>query len=153
MDLKSIYDLMDKFDASKCAYIELETEGMFLKLKKPEACVKTMAPAMPMPAVSGAASPLNQPAVAEEKDMPLANAPKDTVKSPLVGVFYAAPSPEKEAFVQPGDKVKKGDILCLIEAMKMMSEVVAPKDGVIKEVLVENGTMVEFDTPLFEIQE
>lgn len=78
---------------------------------------------------------------------------EDMVKAPLVGVFYAAPSPEKPAFVQVGSRVEKGDTLCLIEAMKMMSEVVAPKSGVIREIFAENGAMVEFDAPLFAIQE
>ena len=80
-------------------------------------------------------------------------ADSDLVKAPLVGVFYAASSPDQQPFVQVGSRVEKGDTLCLIEAMKMMSEVVAPKSGVIKEIYVENGAMVEFDASLFAIQE
>ena len=71
----------------------------------------------------------------------------------MVGVFYSAASPEAAPYVSVGDYVNKGDVVCLIEAMKMMNEVVAHKSGVIKSVLVENEDMVEYDTPLFVIQE
>ena len=76
---------------------------------------------------------------------------KNTVKSPLVGIFYGRPSPEQESFVQPGTKVKAGDVLCIIEAMKVMNEIKANTSGVIQEVLVEDGEMVEFEQPLFTI--
>ena len=74
------------------------------------------------------------------------------MKAPLVGVFYEASSPEQDPYVKVGSRVSKGDTLCLIEAMKMMNEVAAPKDGVVKEILVENGDMVEYDAPLFIIE-
>lgn len=69
--------------------------------------------------------------------------------SPMVGTFYRSPSPEAKPFVQVGDTVKKGDTLCIIEAMKLLNEIEAEEDGVIKEVLVENGQPVEFGQPLF----
>ena len=71
------------------------------------------------------------------------------VTSPMVGTFYRSPSPEAKPFVQVGDTVKKGDTLCIIEAMKLLNEIEAEEDGVIKEVLVENGQPVEFGQPLF----
>jgi acetyl-CoA carboxylase biotin carboxyl carrier protein len=73
------------------------------------------------------------------------------VKSPLVGTFYRAPSPKSMPFVQEGQKVKKGDILCIIEAMKVMNEIKSEYDGTIKEILVENGKPVEFGQVLFII--
>lgn len=73
------------------------------------------------------------------------------VKSPIVGCFYESPSPEQKPFVAIGDKVKKGDILCVIEAMKVMNEITSPYDGEIKEILVSNEDMVEFDQPIFVI--
>lgn len=78
---------------------------------------------------------------------------KDTklVKSPIVGCFYESPSPDKPAFVKLGDKVKKGNVLCVIEAMKVMNEITSPYDGEIKEILVSNEDMVEFDQPIFVI--
>ena len=73
------------------------------------------------------------------------------VKSPLVGVFYAAPAPEAEPFVKVGDKVKKGDVLCIIEAMKLMNEITATHDGEIVDVCIQNGSVVEFGQTLFKL--
>ena len=74
------------------------------------------------------------------------------MESPMVGVFYAAPSPDSEPYVSVGSSVNKGDVLCLIEAMKLMNEVTAEKSGVITEVCVENGQVVEYGQPLFRIK-
>lgn len=71
------------------------------------------------------------------------------VTCPLVGVFYAAPSPNDAPFVSVGDSVKKGDILCIVEAMKLMNEITAEQDGIITEICVENGQVVEYGQPLF----
>ena len=76
-----------------------------------------------------------------------------TVKAPLVGTFYAAPAPGEAPFVSVGDTVKKGQTLCVLEAMKMMSEVPAPMDCVILEVLAKDGELVGFDAPLFRVRE
>ncbi len=73
------------------------------------------------------------------------------VKAPMVGAFYTAPSPQDEPFVKVGDTVEKGTTLCIIEAMKMMNEIVAQTDGVIKEICVENGAVVEYGQTLFYI--
>lgn len=74
------------------------------------------------------------------------------VKSPFVGTFYQSPSPDVEPFVKIGQKVKKGDTLCIVEAMKLMNEIEAEKDGVIKEILVNNSDPVEFDQALFVLE-
>lgn len=73
------------------------------------------------------------------------------IPSPMVGVFYAAPSPDAEPFVRVGDHVKRGDVLCIIEAMKLMNEIESEYDGVVKEILIENGQMAEYGQPLFVI--
>lgn len=73
------------------------------------------------------------------------------IVSPMVGVFYAAPAPDKGPFVKAGSRVSKGDVLCIIEAMKLMNEITSERDGEIVEVCVENGQVVEFDQPLFRI--
>lgn len=73
--------------------------------------------------------------------------------SPMVGVFYAAPTEDADPYVKVGDSVKKGDVLCMIEAMKLMNEVVAEKDGVIEAICVENGQFVEYGTELFRMKE
>ena len=75
-----------------------------------------------------------------------------SVKSPIVGVFYAAPAEKAESFVKAGDSVNKGQTLCIIEAMKLMNEIVAEEDGVISEVCVTNGQVVEYGTELFRIR-
>lgn len=73
------------------------------------------------------------------------------IRSPMVGVFYAAPTEDSEPFIKEGDHVKKGDTLCVIEAMKLMNEIPAEQDGVITGILVKNGQTVEYGTPLFQI--
>lgn len=90
------------------------------------------------------------------KEAPVASEPPQQregqdVLSPTVGVFYAAPSPESEEYVKVGSKVKKGDVLCIIEAMKLMNEIPAEFDGTVAEVYVGNGQVVEYDQPLFRI--
>ena len=75
-----------------------------------------------------------------------------TINTPIVGVFYAAPSPDSEPYVSVGKQVKKGDTVCIIEAMKCMNEIQAEEDGVIAEVLVNNGDLVEYDQPLFSLK-
>ena len=72
------------------------------------------------------------------------------ITSPMVGVFYAAPSPDSEPFIKIGDKIKKGDVLCIIEAMKLMNEITAEHDGEIIDICVENGQVVEFSQTLFK---
>jgi len=80
-------------------------------------------------------------------------AEEHVVKAPIVGTFYEAPSPEEDPFVEVGDSVSEGDVLCIIEAMKLMNEIECETSGTIKEVLVEDAEPVEFDQPLFVIEE
>ncbi|WMJ79180.1 acetyl-CoA carboxylase biotin carboxyl carrier protein [Clostridium sp. MB40-C1] len=76
----------------------------------------------------------------------------ETINSPLVGTFYASPAPDKEVYVSVGSKVKKGDTVCIVEAMKLMNEIESPYDGEIVEVLIENEAMVEYNQPLFKMK-
>ncbi len=97
----------------------------------------------------------------QETAVPPASAPLDDpgldfnaislVTSPMVGVFYAAPAPDQEPFVKVGSKVKKGDVLCIIEAMKLMNEITAEQDGEVVDICVHSGDVVEFGQPLFKI--
>jgi len=103
------------------------------------------APGVPPPAAPAAAA---APAPAAPAARDLSNAQK----SPMVGTFYRAPGPNAAAFVEVGQQVKAGDTLCIIEAMKLMNEIEAEKSGTVKEILVENGTPVEFGEPLFIIE-
>ncbi len=133
MELQEIYGLMDRFAASGLTALEWEKAGERISLRRETAAA---------PAVTAAPAPAAREA--EEKG--------EAVTAPLVGGFYAAPAPEEPPYVTPGAAVKKGDTLCLIEAMKMMSEVPAPADGVVEEILVQDGEAVGGGTPLFRIR-
>ena len=158
MDFEQILKLIDAVSASGLSGLELEENGMRLRLTSgnPEIFLQTPPMAsqpapVPAAAVSGqaAAEEIIQepktPAAAEEKGGEL-------VKAPLVGTFYAAPSEEAEAFVHLGDRVKKGQVLGIIEAMKLMNEIECEYDGIIDAVLVENEQVVEYGQPLFRIR-
>ena len=132
MTNQAIFDLMDRFQRSSIQTMKLSTQEFTIELSRggvpaSAAPVAAAAPAMPAPAPE---------------------ADGKVVTAPLVGTFYAAPAPEKPPFVRAGDRVKKGDTLCLIEAMKMMSEIPAPCDCVIEAVLKESGELVSFGEPL-----
>ena len=131
MELQQLYSLMDRFGASGLTALEWEHQGERVALRK-EAVVS-------VPAAVPAA-----PAEREEQS--------EVVSAPLVGVFYAASAPEESPYVTAGAQVKKGDTLCLIEAMKMMSEVPAPADCVVEEVLARDGEAVGVGAPLFRIR-
>lgn len=146
MSLNDIYELMEKFEHSSLASLELEVEEFSIKLGK-------AAPMPPMPTVAptGAASVPAAPA-----GVPAAAAAADSgnlIKAPLVGTFYRSASPEAEPYTAVGKTVKKGEILCLIEAMKMMNEIPAPFDCTVEQVLAEDGALVEFDQPLFSVKQ
>lgn len=102
-----------------------------------------------------AAAPVNAPMVRPTAAPVPTNITYKTVsfKSPMVGVFYAAPTEDAEPFVKVGDQISKGDTLCIIESMKLMNEVVAENDGIIEEICADNGQLVEYGTELFRIKE
>lgn len=106
----------------------------------------------PMPAPMG--MPPVCPPAAPQEDAPAAPAAVSGtwVKAPLVGTYYAAPSPESEPFVTVGKRVKKGDVLMIIESMKLMNEVLCEQEGTVAEILVQNGDAVEFDQPILRIE-
>lgn len=144
MDLRKIKTLIDLVRESGVAELEVNEGEDHLRI------VNTHGTASPLPAgtVLTDLSAFSVPAAAEAAPQPAVPAGKP-VTSPMVGTFYRSPSPEAKPFVQVGDTVKKGDTLCIIEAMKLLNEIEAEEDGVIKEVLVENGQPVEFGQPLF----
>ena len=122
----------------------LEVDGSHVIIERaPAAAAPVQLPAVPTAAAVPAVLPAAAP-VEEEK-------PGVYVKSPTVGVFYAAPAPGSKPFVSIGDRVKKGDVLCIVEAMKLMNEIISETDGEIKEICVGNGQVVEYDQPLFRI--
>ena len=131
MDLQKIEALVRLFESSALGAMDVSEGDFSLSLKR--ACDPPPAPipaAAPAPAESGR-----------------------VVKSPLAGVFYAASSPDAAPFVQAGDRVKKGDTLCIIEAMKVMNELTADADGEVEAVLAKNGQIVEYGQPLFRLKD
>ena len=165
MNINEIKDLMAQFDQSSLREFSYKNQSDELTFSKNEgqAAVATapavsaapiVAPVQPAsaPVLEPApqAAPTAVPEVAPEAPTPAAEG--DVVESPLVGVAYLAAGPDKPAFVNVGDQVKKGQTLMIIEAMKVMNEVPAPKDGVITEVLVQNEEMVEFGKGLVRIK-
>lgn len=162
MNLNEIKDLMAQFDQSSLREFSYKNGTDELQFSKNEARMASEAPAQVAPAPTAvAASPVvSAPStpvesVVEETPAPAETtvAPEgDVVESPLVGVAYLAAGPDKPAFVTVGDSVKKGQTLVIIEAMKVMNEIPAPKDGVVTEILVSNEEMVEFGKGLVRIK-
>ena len=127
--------------------VELECGGAPAAAPAPMPFPAPAAPAAPAPASAPAPAPAPVPAGDEPLDMSHTTA----VRAPMVGVFYAAPSPGAEPFVQVGSKVKKGDTLCVIEAMKVMNEVTAEQDGEIVDICVKDGDLVEYGCCLMKV--
>ena len=162
MNLNEIKDLMAQFDQSSLREFSYKNGTDELQFSKNEARMASEATAQVVPAPTAvAASPVVSTSstpvesAVEEAPVPAETtvAPEgDVVESPLVGVAYLAAGPDKPAFVTVGDSVKKGQTLVIIEAMKVMNEIPAPKDGVVTEILVSNEEMVEFGKGLVRIK-
>ena len=162
MNLNEIKDLMAQFDQSSLREFSYKNGTDELQFSKNEARMASEATAQVAPAPTAvAASPVvSAPSTPVESSVEEAPAPAETtvapegdvVESPLVGVAYLAAGPDKPAFVTVGDSVKKGQTLVIIEAMKVMNEIPAPKDGVVTEILVSNEEMVEFGKGLVRIK-
>ena len=154
MDKKKLREIISVFRESGLAKMEVsETTAEETFSLKLESAAAAQPAAMPVPAVQYVQAAPGLPAE-EQKAEPGEIKDYDkyrNVKSPMVGIFYTAPSPEAEPFVKVGSKVKKGDTLCIIEAMKLMNDVVAEQDGEIVEICAENGSLVEFGQVLFKI--
>lgn len=148
MNIKELKDvaleLMDALKAKGLGEVELEMDDVKIKIKS-----APPAPVVPVAAapVAAAAAPVAAPAAAQdEAAAPAEELPAGTeVKSPLVGTFYSSPSPDAPPFVLVGQKVKEGDTLFIIEAMKTMNEVKSPCDGTVSRILAQPGDMVEYN--------
>ena len=149
MKIDEIKELIQALEQSQLTSLEVSQGNDRLRLEKNYAAVQS-APVTAAPMQQPVAQPVMQAAPQESVAPVSAPQPKGTaVKSPIVGVFYAAPSPEDAPYVTVGSQVKKGDVLCLVEAMKLMNEITAEQDGVITEICVENAEVVEYGQPLF----
>ena len=156
MDLRKLKTLIDLVSESGVAELEI-TEGedhvriVNRKDSAPAAAAAAVAAPAPIPVAAAAAPTAEAAAAAPATAAPAAAENRQTINSPMVGTFYRAPSPGAKPFVDVGQHVKAGDTVCIIEAMKLLNEIEAETDGVIQEILVENGAPVEFGQPLFVI--
>ena len=155
MDLRKIKKLMELLEESGIAEIEVKEGEESIKLSRNISSTTTMqVPQVIQQPIQTSQPPTNQ----QTSDMGtnsvdnLKEEKLNTVNSPMVGTFYASASPESKPFVTIGQSVKKGDTLCILEAMKMMNQVQAESDGKIVEILVDNAEPVEFDQPLFVLE-
>ncbi|ENX1127121.1 acetyl-CoA carboxylase biotin carboxyl carrier protein [Neisseria gonorrhoeae] len=152
MDLRKLKKLIDLVEESGIAEIEVTEGEEKVRITRTIAAAAAPVYAAPVPAAAPAVTPAAAPVAASAPAAaPASRDLSDAQKSPMVGTFYRAPGPNAAAFVEVGQQVKAGDTLCIIEAMKLMNEIEAEKSGTVKEILVENGTPVEFGEPLFII--
>jgi acetyl-CoA carboxylase biotin carboxyl carrier protein len=155
MDIRKVKKLIELLEESDIDEIEIQEGEESVRISRNSAqpmMAAHPAPAYMAPALAPAPAPV-APAPAAEAPATPAPAATDghVVTSPMVGTFYRSPSPTSASFVEVGQTVKIGDVICIVEAMKMMNQIEADKSGTIKAVLVENGEPVEFDQPLITI--
>ncbi|EMF0535391.1 acetyl-CoA carboxylase biotin carboxyl carrier protein [Enterococcus hirae] len=162
MNINEIKELVSQFDQSTLTEFDLR-EGQFeLYMNKNESS-RGMGTMAPMPVATEAPrdtvvpqTPIQQTPVSEASQASVEVSQESfegvEVKSPIVGIVYLQPAPDKPQFKSVGDSVKKGEVICIIEAMKLMNEITSEVDGKIVEILVENEAVVEYDQPLFRIQ-
>ncbi len=151
MNLEEIKSLLQLMLDNKLVEFEFEEEGRLIKLRRAEDRV----PAPVTPFTIAASAPLAPPAAAPAPALAAPPGRPDNLiefKSPLVGTFYRAPKPDSDSFVNVGDEVGPEKVVCIIEAMKVMNEIKAEMNGVVREILVKNGQAVEFGESLFLIE-
>ena len=151
MNIKEIKEILQLMAEHNLSEIEIEKEGMKIKLKKTQTGriiaeeSREGAPMIiPVPVVESSSD--------EAARIPVQPSNGIVVKSPMVGTFYSSPAPDQPSYVAVGQKVKVGDVICIVEAMKLMNEIKAEVAGTVVEILVKNGQPVEFDQALFRIQ-
>ena len=155
MDIRKVKKLIELLEASSVDEIEIKEGEESVRISRNTSAPIAMAapvaaPAMPAPLAPVPAAPAPAPAPAA----PEAAAPSaaNAVKSPMVGTFYRSPSPDAAPFVEVGQSVRAGDVLCIVEAMKMMNQIEADRAGTVTAVHAENGEPVEFDQPLITVE-
>ncbi|WP_426348658.1 acetyl-CoA carboxylase biotin carboxyl carrier protein [Alloiococcus sp. CFN-8] len=151
MNLKEVKELVNIMNENNLSLIEIAEEGKKIKLAKnffSDNEVRSSAPQ----AIQEAKSSTKEEAMEVVKETSAAPDNAYYVTSPMVGVFYSSASPEAAPFVKVGSKVKKGDVICIIEAMKLLNEILAERDGEITDIYVSNETVVEFGQKLFQMR-
>lgn len=149
MEYEKIKQLMEDMGNSKLTAIDIDfPDGTKISMKKEEKQVITVAENIPVENLS--TKEVVKVETNEQKQEKLEDG--NIVKSPMVGTFYLKPSPDSEPYVEVGQKVKQGEVLCIVEAMKLMNEIESEFDGEVKEILVKDGEPVEYGKPLFVIK-
>ena len=149
MDIRKVKKLIELLETSDIAEIEIKEGEEAVRISRNSSVTTTVAVPTASPVAAPALSPA-APAAAEEKPAPQATS-GHVVSSPMVGTFYRSPSPSSPPFVEVGTHVKAGDVVCIVEAMKMMNQIEAERAGIIEAILVKDGEPVEFDQPLATI--
>jgi len=147
MDIRKIKKLIDLIQESDVAEIEIHEGEESVRISRNSAAAPVM---MAAPAIT--AAPIAAVASAPAVEIPAGPNMDNAVKSPMVGTFYRSSSPESPSFIEVGQTVAAGDVICIIEAMKMFNQIEADRSGTVKAILVENGHPVEFDEPLIIIE-
>ncbi|MHC5269015.1 acetyl-CoA carboxylase biotin carboxyl carrier protein [Enterococcus sp. LJL98] len=142
MDYPGIQQTIEQFDRSSLAEFELNENGRVLHMTKISTIKRNK---------SETERSLQKSAIEDISEPLVGPSAEKMICAPLVGIVYLQPTPDAAAFKKAGDSVKKGEVVCIIEAMKLMNEIVSDQDGVIDKVLVENEAVVEFNQPLFRI--
>ena len=146
MDISCLKEVIELLDKSSVAFLEVKTNDYYIKMDK---------------SLDRTIEIKEQVQKDEVLNHSLENEPRETednlyndtiIKSPMVGTFYSSPSPESKAYIDIGDKVKKGDTLCIIEAMKLMNEIQCEEQGEVIEILCKNGDLIEYGQPLIKIR-
>ena len=151
MNLKELKEIINLMKEHGLTELEIEKDGFKIRLKKTNGQFIAHEEVFTQPRVQAAPQVPQAQAPAVPAGQPVANANEILVRSPMVGTFYSAPAPDQPPYVNVGSTIKNDDVLCIIEAMKLMNEIKSEIGGRIVEMLVENGTPVEFDQPLFRV--
>ena len=155
MNIKEIKELLDLMQEHQIGSLEYEKGDVKLKLNKNVAPMMMEAPRMMSmsPMQNMAQQPHSGSAPAPAAAAPAANDPNIVIiRSPMVGTYYASPAPDQPAYIKVGQSLKEGDVVCIIEAMKLMNEIKAEMSGTIVEILLENGQPIEYDQPILKIK-
>lgn len=152
MDLKAIKQVVEMMKRSEISEFEIEEKDFKLRLSRKNGDTQIIQAAAPVAAAPIAAAAPAAPAAPATAAAPAEEQGVSVVKSPMVGTFYTAASPDSPVFTKVGAKVSADSIVCIIEAMKVMNEIQAELSGTITEVLVENGEAVEYGQPLFKVK-
>jgi acetyl-CoA carboxylase biotin carboxyl carrier protein len=152
MNIKDVKDLIDLISGTDVVEVEVERAGARIRVRRDGGAHPASAPAFTLPGSAAPAPAAAPPEAATPKAETKLPENVVLVRAPLVGRFYRSPAPDAAVFVEVGDRVRKGQVLCIIEAMKLMNQIESEEAGVVRAVLVEDGRPVEFGEPLFEIE-